>query len=218
MHDIWEKDGLNKLGASICFVDPISFVYHLVSVMLIDISQKDAESCSKKILQELNKRLGVEKEDVYRSVNDTTNSAMATGRKLVSDTEEGEKDAKCKMHVLDLIMEHALGQITRTKNYKVVDSFPECLEVITKAKKLVDWLYSKKNKARFKRFIDLVIARKVNDGNAPRKISLPGDTRVAGISTFFEDLLCSFFEIRLFTGTQEAAPNIHMHFLVNQVQ
>ena len=77
-------------------------------------------------------------------MNDTTPSAVLVGKILVWDA------GTCTMHVVDLVIKHAMGLVIRTKTYdakdqhglqiyddegnklrtkETIDSFPECLAV-----------------------------------------------------------------------------------------
>jgi hypothetical protein len=99
----------------------------------------------------------------------TTTSALKTSR-LISGSDE---ECECWMHVLNLIIEHAMGIRVRTKNHKVVDEFPEAEIVRNAAKQLA--IFIKANREEYKHY---------NKGAAVN-ICLPGDTRVTGNISMF---------------------------------
>lgn len=74
--------------------------------------------------------------DVKFSVNDTTNSAVATSRQ-VSHGEEGT----CMMHVINLVAEHAVGKKARNHNKVVVGSFPELEKLRKKGRGAIGYIY-----------------------------------------------------------------------------
>ncbi len=71
--------------------------------------------CSKQI-EDIIARYGVTKEDIFSSVNDTTNSAVKAGENISG------KCGSCGMHTVDLSMEHATGQSKRTRQKKSLTS------------------------------------------------------------------------------------------------
>ena len=195
-HDIWDGLSKEKLGISINWVDIATWEHHTVSVATLHIESHTAQRVSECVLETLVDRVGVKKSDIFCSVNDTTNSAVAAGRKIVADSEKKE-DATCRMHIIDLVMEHALGLATRSRSGVVVDSFVACCSLIKKAKNFLHWLSGKKNKQRFARFVTLVKSN-LSSGIDPCKPATPGDTRVSSTYLMFDALMCSYHEIRLF--------------------
>ena len=63
----------------------------------------------------------ITQQDSFSPANDTTVTALLAGRLIVGCNDPGT----CGMHKCELIMKHAMGQLTRKCNKQVVNSFPE---------------------------------------------------------------------------------------------
>lgn len=102
--------------------------------------------------------------------NDNTNSAVAASRNLASDEFGGD----CKMHLINLAIEHAFGKRTRTSNGEIVDEFVAGNNILSVGRALVNAIMSKRKKA----VDDLYLKR--NAGFKVFKIPIDNDTRISG--------------------------------------
>lgn len=168
-HDGWDSDKKDMLGITIFFYHPVRRRHFRIPIALMHVHVKDAESTADIALKML-ARVGVTKEMIFRSVNDTANTAVKTGQNL-----SGEKGT-CSMHTTDLVMEHATGQVTRTRNKVIVDSFPACEATRRLVHGLVAWLHNKKSK---KRYFDYEVVC-LKTGRNIVKFTVPNSTRVSG--------------------------------------
>ena len=75
-----------------------------IPVGLLPSTKKKASVCALQV-QDIIRCYEISDDDVFLSVNDTTNSAVATG-KAIADGKAGT----CGMHSIDLAMEHATNQ------------------------------------------------------------------------------------------------------------
>ena len=125
--------------------------------------------------------------DVFRSVNDTTASAVKTGL-IVS---QGQKalcggGTSCIMHAQELVLKNDLGLAILKKGGEVVDSFEVGKNLRDKAKALGSKIMDKKAKGRRKEYSEVA---KDTYGNAANIILLPNDTQVSEVHMMFESLL-----------------------------
>ena len=107
-HDIWDGKRRELLGISLLFIHPHTFDHFKLSAGLVHIKGKRAVEVAQETLRVLS-RIGVTQADLYRPVNDTTNSALLAGRLIVGCDDSGT----CGMHVVELILKHGTGQIIR---------------------------------------------------------------------------------------------------------
>ena len=79
-HDGW--DGKRKLifGVSLFFIHPANLIIYRIPVGLTEPIGKNADDLAKLTMDVL-ERCGGEAADIFRSVSDNTNVAVATGRK-----------------------------------------------------------------------------------------------------------------------------------------
>ena len=91
--------------------------------------------------------------DLYKPINDTTNSAVMAGRLIVGGgiyhTIEG---GTCGMHVAELASNHGGGFLERKVNKKVVDHFKDNVEFSLVVRKMVKWIINKKAKHRMQTY------------------------------------------------------------------
>lgn len=124
-----------------------------------------------------------------RGVNDTTNSALLTGRLIAENRVPDNQGTTCHMHTQELVLQHAVGIRERTRNKEAFDDFKQGLELTTKVKKLCKYMMNKHHKNRYKdyqEYCERVVKTKV------RKLVVPNDTRVSGIFFMFESILQSY--------------------------
>ena len=179
-HDVWDSVAKEVLGVIVFFYNPKRELFILVPIGLVRITDKKAGPTVLQTLEVL-KWAGVFKLDLYKCVSDNANGSKAVGRQLVGE------DGTCAMHWTQLIMEHATGKRTRTKNRVTIDSFPECEATRKKAKDSANHLMNKKSKGRLKKYFDEM----KSCGRKAVKIMMPNDTRAAGLQKFYRSLLVS---------------------------
>jgi hypothetical protein len=139
---------------------------------------KKSHELSEQILEILD-TCGVKQEDLYKSVNDTTNSSVKVGFLLT-----GEK-GMWAMHNTSLLIGHATGILQRSSAGQVRDSFVHLLELFKELLDASGWLNNKKAKGRYLRY-----ARLMNQlGRKARKLVVPNSTRVSGIVLHLKSLL-----------------------------
>ena len=144
--DGWDSDIKAFFGVSIFFVNPLSWKLTKLAVGLATPENHSAQACHDAALEVL-ARYGIEKADIFCSVNDTTSAAVATGRLL-----SGEK-GDCSMHMANLVTDHATERKTCSENRVIVDSFPACNDDNrNKIRNMIKFITSKKAKARMKAY------------------------------------------------------------------
>ncbi len=102
-HDVWDGVSKEKLGITLFYYDPIARTPERIPIGMIDVESKTSEYIATVTMSVLEK-VGIQKADFFRSVNDTTNSALKVGDLLT-----GSKGT-CAMHSTQLIIEHATGK------------------------------------------------------------------------------------------------------------
>jgi hypothetical protein len=130
---------------------------------------------------------GIEPEDVFRGVNDTTNSALLTGH-LLSSGRNKQNINTCMMHTQELVVTHALGIRTRKRRGVVVDSFEKGKNIRDKVKSMLTFIMDRKSKGRFREYCTFCCE---NTGTKGLVLELPNDTRVAGTYRMFLSCLRS---------------------------
>jgi hypothetical protein len=186
-HDIWDSDDNEVLGVTLVFYCPKFKMNCRIPIALVRVISKFAVATVEQTLESL-RSVGILKDDLYRSVNDTTNVAVKVGKLL-----SGSKGT-CNMHTLQLIIEHSTGKRTRKHNTKIIDEFPECEEVRKAAKAGASYMTSKKKKSVWKAY-----AKQMKElGRHFIKIFVPNDTRAAGVVLMYQSLLRSRFNLKKF--------------------
>lgn len=187
-HDIWDGKRRNLLGISIMFISPCTMTLLKISVGLVEAKNKKAVDIAAKTLEVL-RRYGIVQADLYRPVNDTTNSAKKAGQLIVGCSDKGT----CGMHQCELIMKHATGQVTRSRQSVVVDSFTELDHFRKKMKKFCSWMMEGKSKDRFMKYNDYLKSQANTTGGLV--LALPNDTRVAGTVLMYQSMLRSYYDL-----------------------
>ena len=197
-HDLWDGKFRELLGLSITFIDPLSMELFLIPVGLITAKGKRAAIVSEQSLSIL-AGFSISQEDLFRPINDTTNSALAAGREIVGTDENGG----CGMHEAELIIKHATGQVERRCNRTVTDHFRNCEGLRKKSRKMISWIVSPQFKNRYQKYHDFIISTMKWK---PFKVILGNDTRVAGTNIMYQGLLRSYCALSTFSKSSEA-PN-----------
>ena len=151
-----------------------------------------ADVCSEAALHVLN-RYDIQKSDIYVSVNDTTNSAVATGCALA------RKDGDCMMHMCNLVPDHATGKRVRTRQKAVVDQFTECEALRQKTHQMIKFITSRKAKQRMINYR----SRNAEAGRETIRLGLDNDTRIGGTRRMYEQVLRSRYCIPLYFNQEK---------------
>ena len=146
-------------------------------------------------------RYDIHKADIFRGVNDTTNSALRAGQ-LLTDGRNVRGLNTCVMHTQELVITHALGLRTRTRMRVVVDEFCEGKALRNRVKELLSFIMDKKAKGRFREYCNLDKAVKTN------VLELPNDTRVAGTYRMFVSCLKSKQPIQVYCAESKDASKV----------
>ena len=103
--DIWDSKDGEWLGTTISWTFPTTFEHVEIPVLLCKCSSKKAVDVADLISSKLG-RWGVTNLDPFRGVNDTTNSALQTGRQIAKHSrlpDAGKQSSPWVMHTIDLI-------------------------------------------------------------------------------------------------------------------
>lgn len=143
---------------------------------------------------------GITIDDVYRGVNDTTNSALRTGLTIADGRCPKVKGTTCQMHTQELVVQHALGIRQRSRNKNAWDYFHAGKSLRDKSRDLVKKIMDKKTKKgfpKFTKFCETKLKMMV------RKLEVPNDTRVSGVFVMYESLLRSYRCVTAFCKAEE---------------
>jgi hypothetical protein len=98
------------------------------------------------------RRYNIVGNDVFCGINNTTSSALATGKMISGGQTPAIKGTTCNMHQQELVVQHALGLRGRTMNKQTIDSFDKGKDLRDKCKVFVAKLMNKKTKNLFKKY------------------------------------------------------------------
>ena len=105
------------------------------------------------------------------SVNNTTNASVAAGRNISWEEDD------YKMHIVNLVVDHAIGKRTRSVNRKVVDLFEECEPLRWKTAATFWFMYSK----QAKQYSINYQTRNSVIGQSTIRLGVDHDTRISGM-------------------------------------
>lgn len=153
--DVWDGKRKKINGLTIFFIDPETLDMHRIPVALTKVDSETALALSKTCLHGLD-RVGIEFEDLFRSVNDNCTTAIKTGRLIVGgamgETERnrvpGLKNGTCDMHTANLTSGLALSFVERRVAGKVVNYWSPFRDLYAQLKSRVKYLFDRKNKLR----------------------------------------------------------------------
>jgi hypothetical protein len=180
-HDGWDSTGKQFFGVSVFFINPFNWQRFQLALGLATPDGHGAMACTD-AAHAILARNGITPRDICCSVNDTTTTAVATGRLLG----RGE-DVNCMMHMCNLVAEHARGKRVRTRNRVIIDEFPEIEALRKKIQLLIKYITSKKAKQRFVQYKK----RNENVGKKTIKMGLDNDTRISGTHRMFRQMIRS---------------------------
>jgi len=184
--DVWDSKNQDCLGVTFSFYSPPRGTYFSIPLGLMPNDDKKAAATTIQTLDLLT-NAGILKADLYKAVNDTTNTAVKIGRDLVGES------GGCAMHEVSLAFEHGIGKRMRSKNKVVIDSFPAAEDIRKKSLWATGELMEKKAKSRFRDFTKQMAecSRKVI------RIIQPNSTRAAGVYLHYETVImmrwCLYF-------------------------
>lgn len=187
-HDIYDSQREELLGVSVHFFIPQTWTQVKLPLGLqSSLKSKKAEDVAdvtNKILQ----RYGIVTSDIFRGVSDNTNAAVLASHYIAGGRKADGETSTCGMHASELAMKHALGLVTRTKDHRVTDEFPEGLALAKKVHKNNSYLMDKKAKSRFKELRHL--SKSIFQCDA-KVLEIPNKTRVGGFHRMLESTLKS---------------------------
>ena len=196
-HDGWDSKQKDLVGVTPYFYIPGTGKVCKAPVGLFNCKNKKAQETAEDC-EGILKSAGIYTPDNFRTVNDTTPTAVAVGRILTGT------NGTCLMHRCQLIMEHATGKRTRKRNNAVVDSFEACEKVRKAARVAASDLMTGKSRGRYHFY-----ERSMNDaGRHAKRLPLPNETRCAGFHLFYEALIESCWNLRLYWYQNQKAKRI----------
>jgi hypothetical protein len=77
---------------------------------------------------------GIRRNDIILSINNTTNTSVATDRLIV------DVDGTCNMHLANLACNHATQKRKRTFNKEIIDSFKECEDLRLAVRRMIRYV------------------------------------------------------------------------------
>ena len=188
-HDIWDAKSKECLGVTIHLYSPVRKQLFRIPVGLERSVDKKAAPTAKQSLAIL-EGAGIGKDDIYRAANDTTNSALKTGRLMTADGDEGT----CFMHITQLCIDHATGRKKRSVDKQIVDDFPECESIRLASLKASKTVWDRKSKKKWEEYTKLM----ASGGRKFIKPSQPNKTRASGIRIHYESMIRSRWNLDLF--------------------
>jgi hAT family C-terminal dimerisation region len=190
-HDVWDSKKKDCLGYTLFFYSPDRQQYFRIPLGLGKVEDKRSDGTSSQILDLLS-MVGVTARDLYRAVNDTTNTALKVGRNLTGF------NGTCAMHEIQLALEHATGRKTRRENKIVTDQYVIMEELRKKSLATSDYIMNLKSKGRFDKYKNFV----KRSGRVANRIPQPNSTRAAGIILHFEGMIKERWNHLLYTQSE----------------
>lgn len=148
-------------------------------------------------------RVGIEVEDLSKSVNDGCTTAVKAGRLTVGgDREtmnqraEDVKDGCCDMHIASLVIGVATTLTPRREGGVVVNKWKDFHDLIAKLKTCAKHLCDRKNKGRFDKYTKTILA---HDGSAVIALPMPNKTRVSGAYMLMFACLRSMHALKIYS-------------------
>jgi hypothetical protein len=183
-HDVWQGHKKDILGVVIMVADPRNCQMYKIPIGFIHVHAHDAALISD-ITLKLMHTFGFSSVYVNATVNDNTNSAILAS-KYISGTNEG---GKCDMHRAELMIKHATGLATRSKDNQICDSNPSFVHVYKKFYGFASWLMSGHARSR----IENLKAYSIQRNKVVVDIVIPNATRVAGCVLLIQFLIRNKF-------------------------
>ncbi len=209
--DVWDAKKMKLNGVSIITTDPETLEVLRIPVALTQPLGETAVKLSATNLMGL-ERVGVEEGDLFASCNDNCPTAVLAGKITVGwgqeadDTEDDdnagalvEKKGRCDMHLASLAAKLALSFTKRTENGKVINYWAPFRDLYKKFHAMMSYLFDGKHKTRFRDY-------KAKLGEIHQNvisISLPNDTRIAGVHLLMKQGLRSCCALMYYASQDE---------------
>lgn len=198
-HDVWQGHKKDILGIVVMVADPRNCQMYKIPIGFIHVHAHNAELVAD-LTRKLLHTFGFSVVFINATVNDNTNSAILAS-KYISNSDEG---GKCDMHKAELMIKHATGLATRSKDKRICDSNPSFVNVYKKFFAFASWLMSGHAKSR----IENLKAYSIQRNKVVVDIVIPNATRVAGCVLLIQFLMRNKFPMdeycfRLFGGDAE---------------
>jgi len=144
-HDLWSGKRKELLGVTAVYLDPnYDGILYKLPIGLVPSDGKDSKTTAEQTLSIL-KTYGIEKNWLFRGINDNTASAVKSTKLLMSSDETGY----CLMHKVELCIKHSLGLLKRSHNNEVTDSFKEGEKLVELGVKFAKELQNARMKSRY---------------------------------------------------------------------
>jgi hypothetical protein len=165
-------------GISVYWIDLQSWIRYKLALGLAVPNGHNAQACNNVAMAVL-KHYNIHHSDIILSINDTTNTSLATSRLIVGT------DGTCNMHLANLACDHAIGKRKRTVNKKIVDSFEECEDLRLVVRRMIGYVWNKKAKSR------KINYEKRNEqiGYNVIKVGIDNDTHISGYTRMYQQAL-----------------------------
>ena len=196
--DVWESNKKDVLGVTAFIYDPVSWHYEMIPIGLALAESKKSDALYRQILSILD-ACGIEQCDLYKPTNDTTNASVKIGYLLTGE------NGTCAMHTTSLLLNHAVGRLTRKSSGKIIDSFDEAEAIRDKAMACATWLHNKKAKSRYLKFVTMMQGA----GRHAKKILIPNSTRAAGLVLMYGSLLEARWNLSEYIHRNKDAKELH---------
>ena len=180
--DGWDSTNKDALGVTVSLCNPVREMNLVVPIGLAALDDKTSQGTAMTTF-DLLAAAGIKPEDIYKVVNDTTNSALKTGRILTENTHQGT----CAMHAVQLALEHGTGRKTRSRGGNVTDRFVDAESIRKRSLAAAGYLMEKKSKGRFIKYKKEM----AKVGREVIRIAMPNSTRAGGILLHYESMLRS---------------------------
>ncbi|CAM6030958.1 unnamed protein product [Sphagnum balticum] len=138
---IWDSIIKQFFVVSVYWIDLQSWIRYKLALGLAVLDGHDAQAYNNAAMVIL-KHYGIRRNDIVLSINDTTNTSVATDRLIA------EADDTFNMHLVNLTCDHAIGKRKRTFNKEIVDSFKECKDLRLAMRQMIGYVWNKKAKSR----------------------------------------------------------------------
>lgn len=153
---------------------------------------------------QMNYRYNICSDDVFRGINDTTNSALLAGLNISQGRCPNVRGTTCQMHAQELVVKHALGLHHRSKNKVAYDENVEGKQLRDRVKTFVSTLMNKKKKnlfIKYKKYAETELQSEA------LRLEIPNDTRVSGVFRMYESVLRAKRSLVMFcTKSEEYSP------------
>ena len=186
-HDGWKHKKHEKHGVSICFHNPVCQSTYCIAIGLCHAPNGKSKTLAEVTVAIL-LRFGIIADlDAARGANDNANNA-AKATELIT-----KMFGRCVMHLLELMMEHALGIKKRNMDGNVVDQNPSAELVCAYVKSFVGVMMDGRSK-RYTEYVKMMTSL----GRKCIQFTVPNSTRVAGCHIMYQNMIKSRWNLYAF--------------------